>query len=474
MIRSRWLVIVGTVGLLTVWPCSGPDADVLDRTIEADMARQQVPGLCFAAVQRGRIVRLGAYGYGNLEWKARTTRETRFEIASVSKMFTGAAVRILVEEGRLDLQAPITRYFDDLPESWSGMRVRHLVTMSTGLPEDWGGDLIPYDADVVTAYDDAAMVRAFTGLKRVAPVGAEFRYSSPGYHLLGLIVSKVSGQALPQFMAERIFTPAGMNHSSFIDNAAVIPERAEGYRRTERTIRKGWHLGQYLHARADVGLLSTAKDMARFLIALRQGRIVKDPAALWEFPVSDTGRSLDYAYGWSDGTLLGRRMVGHGGRYRTGFRSVVDVFPDDDLGVVVLTNGDWVNVDRLALLVIRHVLAGVPDPDADPLPEDDDRQATEATIAALRAVAAGRIDLATMNPDALDPLSLAEAASFLSEVETFSFAGRVAMERPLRMHGHRLVGFTIVRLKLKTKSEPRTLTIYRDELGKIAYVEATQ
>jgi CubicO group peptidase (beta-lactamase class C family) len=333
--------LVGAGILLASCALSGTTGDALDRAIEEEMGRQQVPGLSLAVVREGRIVRLGAYGYGNLEWKSRTTPHTRFEIASVTKMFTGAAVRLLVEEGRLNLEAPVNQYFDGLPESWRGMKVRHLLTMSTGLPEDWGDAPIPYGADVTTPYDDATMVRTFTGLKPVAPVGSEWHYSSPGYHMLGLIVAKVSGQALPRFMEERIFKPAGMDRSSFVENAAVVPEGAEGYRWADGTIRKGWYLGQYLHARADVGILATAEDIARWIIALRQGLIVKDPAVLWDFPYSDTGRPLDYAYGWLGSTLLGHRLVGHGGRFRTGFRSVVWVLPEDDLAVVVLTNGDW-------------------------------------------------------------------------------------------------------------------------------------
>ena len=341
----------------------------------------------------------------------------------MSKMVTGAAARILMDEGKLDPEGPVNRYFGALPDSWAGMKVRHLITMSTGLPEDWGGELIPYDTDVPTAYDDASMVRAFTTLRMEAPPGTEFHYSSPGYAMLGMPVSRVSGAQLREFVAERIFKPASMDHSTFIDNWEIVPERAQGYRRVEGSIKKGWYLGQYLHARPDVGVLSTARDIAKLVIALRSGRIVKDPDRLWEGSTADSGRALDYSYGWFVGTLLGHRRVGHGGRYRTGFRSVINMYPDDDLSVVVLANCDYSSVDRFAFLATREYVADLPDPQVESTKPDADPTLTASVIAPLKALSEARIDGRSMNPDALEPLTLRDASAFLKEVESYGHAG---------------------------------------------------
>src|ERR1044071_8269172 len=122
-------------------------ADDLDDGIRNEMQREGVPGLTFAVVRNGEIVRLGAYGFGNLEWQARATNDTRFEVASVSKMVDGAAIRILIEEGKVDPEAPVNQYLDGLPAEWSTMKVRHLIAMSTGLPENFGSPAIPYNAE---------------------------------------------------------------------------------------------------------------------------------------------------------------------------------------------------------------------------------------------------------------------------------------------------------------------------------------
>lgn len=139
------------------------------------------------------------------------------------------------------------------------------------------------------------MVKAFTTLKMEAPPGTEFHYSSPGYAMLGMLVSRISGTPLPDFVATRLFKPASMDQSTFVDNWEIVPERAQGYRLAEGTIKKGGYLGQYLHARPDVGILSTARDIARWVIALRAGRIVKDPDRLWQAVTAESGHALDYS-----------------------------------------------------------------------------------------------------------------------------------------------------------------------------------
>jgi len=450
---------------------TGPSrADALDREIRAAMDREGLPGLTLAVVRHGRIVRLGAYGYGNLEWKAKATPDTRFEIASMSKMFTGAAARIMIDEGKLSPEDPISNYFEHLPDAWKGMRVRHLITMSTGLPEDWGSDLIPYDADVTTAYDDASMMKAFTGLKRQAPVGAEFHYSGAGYVMLGFIVSKLSGVPLGRFIEEHLFGPADMKQTSLVDNWAIVPERAQGYRKADGNILKGWYLGQYLHARPDVGIMSTARDMAKWIIALEQGKVVKDPQKLWDGATADSGRPLDYAYGWLTESLLGHRRQIHGGRYRTGFRSVIERLPDDDLTVIVLANCDSAAVDAYALKVIRTYLRDLPDPERESKMPDGNPAETAKMIDALKGILNRKLDENVMTPDALEPVSRAEAAERLKSFKSFSYAGRHTLgDRSFVMHGHRLVDFEILKLEGDADSS-FYLAFYRDERGKIAYI----
>ena len=443
-------------------------ADDVDRDLRAAMARDGVPGLALAVVRHGAVARLAAYGYGDLEWKTRVTPDTRFEIASMSKMFTGAAARILIDEGKLGLEDPVGKYFDHLPDAWKPMRVRHLVTMSSGLPEDWGSDLIPYDADVVTSFDEASLVAAFTKLKLSSPVGAEFHYSSPGYAMLGFIVGKLAGVPFARYIAEHVFAPAGMTETSFIDNWAVVPERAQGYRKADGKLVKGWYLGQFLHARPDVGVLSSARDLARWVIALERRKIVKDPGTLWQGATADSARPLDYAYGWIVDNLLGHARQLHGGRYRTGFRSMIERFPDDDLSVIVLTNCDCGDPGTYAYRVARVYLRDLPDLEREAANADPKPAETAALIEAVRAIGRRTLDARVMTPDALEPMSLADLADGAAHATAFRYAGRRALPRPVTIHGHRLVECET--LAVEIGGAPRYLTFFRDERGRVAYV----
>jgi CubicO group peptidase (beta-lactamase class C family) len=461
------------IGFLALALALRPAADGLDSRIRQLMATEHVPGLSLAVVRHGRIVRAGGYGVANLEWNTPVTAETKFEVASISKMFAGAAVRLLVEEGRVDPEDSIGKYFEGAPATWAGMKLRHLIMMSSGLGEDWGTDLIPYDQDVATPYTDASMLRAFFAMKMDAPVGERFIYSSPNYALLGMIVATVSGQPFPQFVRDRLLVPAGMTDSGYIDNSAVVPRRAEGYVRTPAgNIRKGWYLGQYLHSRADVGLLTTAPDLARWIIALEQHKVVKDPGPLWEPSNAESGRPLDYSYGWISDTWLGHRRQSHAGGYRTGFHTFIARYPDDDLSIVVLTNCDFSSVRDYVNLVARTYMPGVADPARESQKSDAAPGDTSRMIAAMAAIAQGRVDENAMFPDAIEPLGIAGAAAFLKGSGPFSYAGRTRLGgNGIAMHGHRLVDFET----LQTTMDGHVLymTLYRDASGKIAYVEAT-
>jgi CubicO group peptidase (beta-lactamase class C family) len=465
----KTLVLAACLALVGV--ASSPDR--LDRAIRAEMSREHVPGLTFAVVRHGRVVRTGAYGYANLEWRTPATVDTKFEIASISKMFVGAAVRLLVEAGSLDPEDPVSKYLGPLPDAWRGMKVRHLITMSSGLPEDFASELIPYDQDVTTPYDDASMVRAFFTLKMPAGVGERNVYGSPNYTMLSMIVAKISGMPFRAFVRQRIFVPAGMADSSYIDNSAVVPRRAEGYRRAQDgSLRKGWYLGQYLHARPDDGVLTTAPDLAKWLIALEQRRVLKEPERLWDPTVADSGRPLDYGYGWMQETWLGHRRLDHSGGLRTGFHSFVARYPDDDLSVVVLTNCDFSLVRNYVNLIVRTYLPDVPDPAVERTTRDADPPATARLVSALQRMRQGRVDETVMEASAIDPPGVDEIRDFLTHAGPFTFAGRARVpSRGLAMHGHALVDYETLRTQID--GDDIYVTLYRDASGKIAYVELT-
>lgn len=446
-------------------------ADDLDKAIKREMARMHVPAMTLAVVKHGKIVRLSAYGYANLDWNAKATNNTRFEIASMTKMFTGAAIRILIEEGKLNPEDLASKYFEGLPPDWKDLNIRHLLTMSMGIGDDWGTDLIPYRQDVTTPYNDDSTLKAIIGMPRLAPLGNEYHYCSPAYWMLGMIVQKISGEPLPKFINERIFLPAGMTQSSFVDNWAIVPELAQGYRVVDGNNKKGWYLGQYLHSRPDVGMLSTARDLAKWVIALDQRRIVKDPSKLWEGAIADSGKPLDYSYGWEVLTQFGHRIVSHSGIFRTGFHTWIGKYPDDDVSVILFSNTDSSPLKTIALDVASKFIPDLQSFSSLANEVDDDAVDTRLCIDALKSAGGGTIDRTRMTDDAFDPYTMADTVDLLADAKDFTFAGRRKLAKPMIVHGHTLKGYTAIKFRLGNREY--VVALFKDVAGKIAYVEST-
>jgi CubicO group peptidase (beta-lactamase class C family) len=150
--------------------------------------------------------------------------ETRFQIASVSKHFTAAAVLLLASQSRLSLDAPVSRWFGGCPQDWQAITVRHLLTHTSGL-----GHLGDFPAlDLYRPVEPAQELGIFQQQPLLFAPGSRYRYSSPGYTLLAWIAEKASGQPYASFLADRIFAPLGMTTASAGDPPGS-PGMARGY-----------------------------------------------------------------------------------------------------------------------------------------------------------------------------------------------------------------------------------------------------
>lgn len=201
------------------------------RRIDALFARWNRPTTpgCALEVQRdGAAVITRAYGSADLEHVTPITPQTVFEAGSVSKQFTAAAILLLVEDGKLKLDDDIRTYVPELPVYAAPIRIRHLLSHTSGL-RDWGSvaqlagwprGTAAYDMDDVLAI--IARQKALNFLP-----DSEYSYSNSGYTLLALIAARVSGMSFPRFTAERIFRPLGMAHSGWRDDfRRILPGRA--------------------------------------------------------------------------------------------------------------------------------------------------------------------------------------------------------------------------------------------------------
>lgn len=325
--------------------------DALDAVVRAQMAHAHIPGAAVAVIRQGRLEKLAAYGEASLEGTRPVTPDTTFQIASCTKLFTGVLLMQLVEEGKLRLEAPVAAYLGEVPPAWKAITVAHLAAHATGLK--------PAMAEGSPANLEAA-VRTTLAQPLATIPGTVSAYGSDDFSVLALILEKAGGRPFQDLLKERIWARLGVPGSTFEDavetgltrTAEVIPGRARVYQWQGQRQRLHWF--RYPpHTYAAGGAFVSLRDLAAFLLALDQGKLLgPGREVLWTpFRLND-GRSASFGAAWAVGTLAGRPWGGH-----SGGPALADVmyFPKERLGVIVLTNQQ-----RLAPALARALAEAAP------------------------------------------------------------------------------------------------------------------
>lgn len=292
------------------------------------MKRFGIPGMQVAVVKDGRIVLLRSFGIGNVELNTPVTDSTLFAVNSVTKAFTGLEATRLARQGKLDLAAPIGRYVPDLPASWRAIPLRQLLTHMSGLPDVIGAPTVETD-------DAAAWAWVKQQPLRFQP-GERFDYCQTNYTLLQQAMNAVQGKPLVTPPALPQFEIAGMVNSRFGDSTELVmgkvpsySRRRDGalYPRTERFLPS---------RRASSGLNTTAEDMAKWILAIEDGRLIdaEGRATLWKTVAFNSGREGRWSMGWQILKRGSHRAAGMTG----GSRAAFYVYPEDRVAVVILTN----------------------------------------------------------------------------------------------------------------------------------------
>jgi len=323
----------------------------IERLVQGEMADRRIPGLQLAIVQNGEIIFTGAYGQSDLETAKPVTERTVFGINSISKAFTGVAAMQLVEAGKLDLDASVREYLEELPPSWEAITVRQILTHTSGLPEIIDDNTRLIDG----AEPDAAWAKVQELPLRSAP-GTQYAYNQTGYALMGKIIEKLSGQRFVDFVREGQFNAAGMAQARFGHTADTVPElaslytyltlkmegmRAVGVERSETPMARHETWPAYMHPTG--GVQTTARDLAAWVIALQNRKLVSErsleqlwaPQQLPDGSYRGFNRTINgYGLGWPS-----IRRAEHPAITPTGGdRAAIFIYPEDDLTVIVLTN----------------------------------------------------------------------------------------------------------------------------------------
>ena len=312
--------------------------DQTRRLIRQIMLEQRIPGLQIAVVKDGQTVLSEAYGLANVENGVLASRDTRFPLNSATKAFTGVAAAQLAQQGQLDLDAPASRYLDGLPPAWRDVRVHQLLAHTSGLPD------ILDAKGLLGGGSEAQAWAAVTAQPLEAEPGQRFAYNQTNYVLLARIIAKQSGMPYERFLATGQFSSARMARTTFGDSYDLIPDAATMYSLAPRATDAADAPSRLSHWFYDIppslwaggGILTTADDTARWLVALIEGRLLPETALrrMWSAERLADGRAGPWAGGWP--VLRASpdlQVAGIGGA-----RSAFVVYPERGVAVVVLTN----------------------------------------------------------------------------------------------------------------------------------------
>lgn len=329
----------------------------LDAYLSARAKIGQFNGTVLVA-QGGRVLLEKGYGLAEVANRVPASASTRYEIASISKMFTAAAILRLQEDGRLSTRDPICRYVERCPDSWRAITIAQLLHHTSGIP-DYESALdpdTPAYLDYMLQSNSAQRILEHARTQPLDfPPGTKFHYSNTGYNLLADIIERVTQRPFRAFVRERVLAPAGLSGMTFVSRDAIIPRLASGYIRAvdslpvliggitldEHTLRPQAALpldGPH----GDGALVSDARSLWRWTEALADSTALA-PASIRELmtPVLE-----GYAEGWIIGERFKRRTASHTG-WLPGYVSMIEWYPESRTTIVVLSNVEGTRTSRV-------------------------------------------------------------------------------------------------------------------------------
>jgi CubicO group peptidase (beta-lactamase class C family) len=346
-----------------------PNFAAIDRYIEKEIGELRIPGLALGIVQGDQIVHLKGFGVADPSGRA-VTPQTPFMIGSVTKSFTALAIMQLVEQGKVELDAPMQRYLPwfrvaDATAS-AQITVRHLLNQTSGLSRATGNQ---FQASRDMRADVLEQQTRWLNTARLAqPVGAAFQYSNANWWPLGMLIQTVSGQPYETYLQQHILGPLEMRQSFTAVADAQAQGMATGYR---------YWFGRYLPADAQDsghyrgmlpqgGVISSAEDMAHYLIALLNegryhGTAMLSPAGMAEVqrPAVPIGASAEtfYAMGLDVGLINSVPTVSHDGSMFN-FHANLVLIPEGRWGIILLENAENLP-DEFGPQRLQGIAAGV-------------------------------------------------------------------------------------------------------------------
>jgi CubicO group peptidase (beta-lactamase class C family) len=309
------------------------------------------PAIAAGIVHNGQTILEYTYGHEKPFSEVPVTGQTLFPLASATKIITSVAVLMAEQEGRLDINMPVTRYVENLPESWQVITVKHLLTHTDGLPDGFANpamDKLPPQEHEWMSREKYAEFAA--GIPVNFAPGKGTRYGQTGFVLLSMVLEKVYERKYEDIVKEKIFTPLGMQNTYFTTTSFRLGDFTPQVYEPAGSSFKALPLKYPYPDYATAAISSTLQDMLIFMNALGQHRLLS--AASLRQLVTPTGLTNTYALGLTYQIISGRAVAGHSG----GWSVVLAYIPDKNMSTVFLSNTSDASILKLGYQLIEKAI----------------------------------------------------------------------------------------------------------------------
>lgn len=331
----------------------------IDAHIIREMSRQMVPGAAVGVYGRGRVLLAKGYGFADIGRRTPVGPKTIFQLGSVGKQFTAAAVMLLVEKGRMGLDDSITDYLDAAPKKWRGIRIKNLLSHTSGIADyiarRFTGNGGPFYMRLNLSERELAR-RAYRLPIRFGS-GERWRYSNTNYMLLGLAIRRASGKPWFEYVKEAVFGRLGMKSPRLVHENDVVRDCASGYELRRGRVRDQEWWSDAFNSTADGVVYCNVLDMAKWDRALYGTRLLKRSSLnrMWTVFRLNDGKLNAENYGFARhmNRIGGHRVMEHSGSWQ-GFEAYIARYVDDGVTVVTMDN-----LARPAPLPTAHAIARI-------------------------------------------------------------------------------------------------------------------
>lgn len=363
------LLMAGLTAVTSVWGQPDmtaklkPSDDELAKKADAFLSqwdKNDMPGCGVGVVRDGRLVYKRGFGMANLDYDVPNTPSTLFNLASASKPFTAMSIALLAQQGKLSLDDDIRKYVPEMPKYDETVTIRHLLYHTSGI-RDYQALVFFSGLNVDNALNDKAVLKMLARQKNLNfKPGSKYQYSNSGFHLLGIIVARVSGKSLRSFAEENIFKPLGMKNTLYFDNRSeIVKNRASGYIVGP---------GNRIRVRASLfdlvgggGVLTSVEDLYLWNQNFYEPKVGnKELISMMTTPGSlNSGEKLGYGFGLFHNEYKGLPVIKHSGNM-SGYRAQIVSFPEQKFTVIALSNNSAifpsVIVEKLADIYLEGQL----------------------------------------------------------------------------------------------------------------------